>query len=542
MIVISINFQYNLLSLPTFMGSSVESPVSSIQSLVNTHPEVRNTRRAMLRANAFTAASGVIALLSVPDILLGEITRWRARTRFDRSNPPVPEIQLVATEVAQVRDYLRTAEVHLENNNLDGAEEVLHSTPVVSLQGTIEAKTAQDSATLLANETQRLDEQDRYADQHDTYPVRPAIAVPSGIVAATGSSIGALVYSDRKGEYKKLGKPIEDTVTTLHPEWKTSHPTEEELQRFFRAISYLPPVGFKIPDATDKYNKKTEKGAYPPVITAEQQAAQVIWLRRKGRIGQEYVHQITVQGRMPDRFKFAALALIMGSHLRDDWNTPFHTAPWGQVAPLIHDGGNVERSLSRGWENVHGRTDFLHRRSFIEEPEIARIEALSSAQKFELPADELQRVVYEKLLEDLVRSDVRFYQRAALALHAAEGTLPSHVPAEVRENASVAWSAFEDQMKAIFTDYGMEDMSRVVWFYDEGEEEYRAAWNHDRRREAGWTKIKEQLEILQGRRDNNPELEDLARERMDALADAVDIVIGLKQDPTIAEGNHGLAA
>lgn len=307
----------------------------------------------------------------------------------------------------------------------------------------------------------------------------------------------------------------------IRPEWAEVPLSREQVRRFQRALSYLPPMGGKIPVVRPHPAPDLATGGLPrrggilaPSLTAEEQIQTVRALHRSGALGAEYVHQLTVQGRLPDEFKYVAVALILSSPYRQDWNEPFFAAPWGSVAPLIHDGGNVRLGLNRFWRKIRGRTDFLQ-----------RVAVVYGKDKPDLEGMEQDRLLLE----------AKAYQRLALALHAAKGTAPKKtdrnrggIPPDLYRRMAGRWEEFRTQMEMFLTEFGAADAVRLPWFLEEPRLVPR--WD-EHRLEADWPPIQKALLKLNQFAQEQPQLYDRLRLQIVALlkrvTDDIDRDLGL---------------
>lgn len=282
---------------------------------------------------------------------------------------------------------------------------------------------------------------------------------------------------------------------SFHPEWKDKSPSSKENREFHHIVSYLPPVGGKL--IVMKNGVQLPVQPFGPTHTAEEH---VSWHRKayeNNQLGEAYIHQISVQGRLPDKFKYVALALILNSPHSHNWEKPFYDAPWGKVAPLIHDGGRTKQDLNYAWRKVKGRTDFLKR-----------------------------MVITSKVNEEFERmtTEVKAYQRLALALHARAGTLPNHIPVETKEELMRIWDYFELTMHTMFTALQVQDVCNVPWFQSEP----RDLWpGHPKRLEADWMPIQEQLIHLENVRKQAPELQTVTGQILKKVTNMIDKAIGL---------------
>lgn len=306
----------------------------------------------------------------------------------------------------------------------------------------------------------------------------------------------------------------------VHPEWLQDAPDKDDLIKYRNALSYLPPVGGKIPIVY----KGDPVDILVPSLTAEEQAQAVTSLRKKGSLGEVYVHQLTVQGRLPDEFKFAALALILSSPYKNDWDRPFFEAPWGKIAPLVHDGGNVDHGVNAVWSDVKGRTDFLQRIAFVHRVDVEQLERLKPGEVAKLPVETLSSARNEQAERERLTLEAKAYQRLALALHARAGTAPKRIPEEVRSPLADHWVKFEETMTSILGEYGLRAAADVTWFNAEPRPLAHLAYGP--RHEADWQPIKETLLQLEGARPYYPELRNSVVHLLKGVTDSIDRTIG----------------
>lgn len=311
-------------------------------------------------------------------------------------------------------------------------------------------------------------------------------------------------------------------VTVFHPEWEHGLPSEEKLIELGRAIYSLPPVGGKI--FSIKEQTFSPEGLLRPSMTVEEQIKALNNLRQRGELGKGYIHQLTVQGRLPDKFKYAALALISHSPYVNDWREPFFEAPWGKVAPIVHDGGNTEESINPVWRNVRGRTDFLQRIVPVYKQNLEQLEQLPPQDRAKLAIDDMVKARAEQEERERLVLEATAYQRLALALHASVGTAPKSIPEEVRGKLGNHWSTFEQRMNLLLREYGVEGAAQVIWF--NAIPRQLAGWP-GLRHEAAWQPIQEQLMRLETTRLQHPELIDRARTILREMTNQINQELGI---------------
>ncbi|GEM_PF-3803064 len=298
--------------------------------------------------------------------------------------------------------------------------------------------------------------------------------------------------------FKNLHRSKIVSILSLRPEWISTPSGKEEFDALTKRLLWLPPLGGKYPVIFKEDGTADEdiRRTLPPLLTAEEQAYGILSLEKEGKLGEGFVHQLAVQGKLPDEFKYVAIALILTSPFPNDWNDPFFKAAWGQVAPLIHDGGAVDYAINPLWKNVLGRSDFLQR--------IQGTKAQS----------EHKRVLLE----------ARAYQRLALALHAHLGTAPAEIPQEIRDQLSAKWVKFRGRMEGLLINSGARGVIDVPWFYEEGRKVH--GWP-EKRFEGDWPAIRSELEKLEDVRKENPQLRKIARKILQNFTEAIDEDLGL---------------
>lgn len=301
-----------------------------------------------------------------------------------------------------------------------------------------------------------------------------------------------------------------------------SEKSGKEIVAFDRKLHFLAPLGGKIyPTKRNEYH-----GTIDPTISAEEQLDNIKDLRRNGKLGEHYIHQLTVQGRLPDQFKFAAIALILHSPFLYDWDKPFFEAEWGKIGPLIHDGGNVNTKLNPIWEKGKGRTDFIQRVSINNSSDIGNLEKMTPEELAKEPVDKLDKARRDELEEQRIDLEGKFYQRAASTLHAKIGTMPNKIPKNIRKELPSVWEKFELDIRLLLNEYDMDGVGDVTWFFDKPI--YRANLSrYGKRYEAFWEPIKEELIKFEQIRHQHPEIRPKINRILRETVDSVDKIIGL---------------
>lgn len=228
---------------------------------------------------------------------------------------------------------------------------------------------------------------------------------------------------------------------------------EMPLEELARRATILPPGGAKVipPASLKEYHALL----YPTLLqeTITKQVVCVSQSMADKAPEDQITIQFTTAGRHKDPFKRAAMNMILAHPYSESWGTPFFKAEWGELAPLIHDGGAENVIVNRNWQHANGRTDIL----------------------FRLPP-EVFKGENQATLEAYIASRARFYQRASFAAHChneitegAEHQTVFLVPREVKEAGATAWEDYSKLSdRVLFGEYnliqmlGSEDGDR--WF------------------------------------------------------------------------------
>jgi len=357
--------------------------------------------------------------------------------------------------------------------------------------------------------------------------IHPAFLLPTVPISGMG-----VILSGEPIVYKLLNKagginpyreayPIaESKISKLYESEQKDSPSKEQIESFLKKIFYLPPVGGKI---TLESNSLRPTPLFP-ALTADEKVEEVIKFRQNKELDEAYVHQLTVQGKLPDAFKYAALALIINSTYRSDWKKPFYEADWAKVAPLIHGGGHVN-NINPLWRSG-GRTDFLQRVATVYEPELEDIERYASTPQLvtQFPLETLDNAVLEQEERRRLILDINFYQRGAFALHAKIGTLPDVVPPDIARKARETWEDFVKNMKSILNSYGGGDIVKPRWFTRIPRP--LPSWGLIRY-EASYKRIQEALTSLEEIKSKNPSLRQEVNLLMAKTVSSIDNAIGI---------------
>ncbi len=290
---------------------------------------------------------------------------------------------------------------------------------------------------------------------------------------------------------------------------------EQPLEELAYRATILPPGGAKvIPHAALKENHSR----LIPTLLQETIAGQVAGVSQS--IAQDAPNypitvQLTTAGRHKDPFKRAAMNMLLAHPYSESWGTPFFQAEWGELAPLIHDGGAQNIVVNRNWKHTNGRTDIL----------------------FRLPADACTPE-HQRPLEAYIASRARFFQRASFAAHChheiTHGTEPETAfttPETVKEAGATAWedyAALSDRV--LFGEYNLQGMlgseEENRWFLptDHGTrlKQYGPRFEAD-----GDNSFFHLMAIEEAKRTNGRMLLQRAAACMDYLSDSVDDMLGL---------------
>lgn len=308
-------------------------------------------------------------------------------------------------------------------------------------------------------------------------------------------------------------------VSRVYESKQKDPPSREQTETFLKKIFYLPPVGGKI---TKLHGDSLRLDRMFPSLTSDEQIETMTKLRQNKELDKVYVHQLTVQGRLPDEFKYAALALIINSPYRNDWSKPFFDAHWGKVAPLVHDGGRVDH-INPLWRSS-GRTDFLQRVVLVHEPELESMEQYATPQlATQFSSEDLANAVLEQEERRRLNLEIDFYQRSAFGLHAKNGTLPNAVPPDVAREGMREWEVFLKTFKDIINSHGASNITKPRWFTRIPRR--LPGWGESRH-EADYDPIQEALTSLEEIKWNNPSLKSEVKELMVKTTLSIDKAIG----------------
>lgn len=467
-------------------------------------------RQFLIKAGAWVGGGLILLGSGTNGIILRVMKEDRERLTIDDDYPKIPREQ-VRTAKDEIRNFKEESERLAKKGELEQIPQSVNSETLKASYDTLDA----------------YEKRKKLEDKVWSISDKALLGIFALNIVMGLDCVKRGYSTARKGleDQQEVKQKFVDLVLGVRTDWRETPPTEEELISFSQGLSYLPPVGGKIPLS---WNEKGEMQLFrkllEPSLTAEQQSNKVTEMRQNNELGEIYVHQLTVQGRLPDRFKYTALALILNSPYEKDWNKPFFEAPWGKIAPLIHDGGNLDVNYNPVWQKVKGRTDFLERIAEIHEPQLEELEGLDIREVGKLSSDELARARAEQEQRNRLLIEARAYQRLALALHCAVGTSPEAIPKQTRVKLGQWWDEFEKKMELLLTEYGILGAAEVQWFREEPVE---VSGREEKRQEADWPPVQQQLIVLEEVKAKNPELRGKVTKILTDIADQIDQEIGL---------------
>lgn len=229
--------------------------------------------------------------------------------------------------------------------------------------------------------------------------------------------------------------------------------------------TFLPPVGGKIVavDTGNGLNLNVIK--LKPTILAEEQISPIINIRQSGGLGIAYVHQMTVQGRLPDVFKYVPISLLLHSPWEHDWNSVKFEYWSKDSGPLVYDGGVVDYTVNPLWKEVHGRTDFMYRAAVVAKPDLEIYEnEYSVRDAAKLDNETLNSLRLEQQEKARLLFEEQAYQRLGFACHCeTNGDLPNHIPSEIREAGAKVWRDFVRELTHLMSDAGLYYCLETRW-------------------------------------------------------------------------------
>lgn len=232
----------------------------------------------------------------------------------------------------------------------------------------------------------------------------------------------------------------------------------EEQRQAIDKSSMLPPVGYEIPNP--KFGEDFLKKGFHHL--AEIGTYNFTGNRRYRFYEGSYFDKLVIQGRLPERFKYAAIALILDNPIQLDWKKSSYPVDWESVAPLVHDGGDeYPDEISPLWKNK-GKTEFVRRGNVVYS---------EKEQEGDRDGDkeDVVPVVEDQTIEDRVTRENIFYQRSAFALYCLSGFAPREVPEDIKKEAGSAWLSFEDGLKDLLKKYSLSSVGKAEWFVERPE-------------------------------------------------------------------------
>ncbi len=314
-------------------------------------------------------------------------------------------------------------------------------------------------------------------------------------------SVDSLPNAELRG--RRVANAERDALDLYAEYWPDTQLKPKEKRRLLRAIRTLPPVGSKV--ILDIAAANTDPLKNKPELTAEYAARKSI-----DQIGSVCVQQTTVQGRLPDPVKYAAMGILLTSPYKQDWAAPFYRAPWGKVGPIIHDGGNTHVYINPQWERVRGRTDFIQN-IFLGDAAVNPSKRIDSA--IVMPPEARHNL------------NMIFFQRAALALHCESGTAPKSINTKTLAELSFVWLNYQQEMTKYLQTIGLDGVNTTRWF--ESEASLRAHWP-DGRYEGNFADIASSLRgVAQAHELHGAAVSETVTTLMLSLISHVDRAIGL---------------
>jgi|GEM_PF-5587189 len=300
-----------------------------------------------------------------------------------------------------------------------------------------------------------------------------------------------------------------DIPASLHPEWVGDIPTKKVMRALIKNAALLPPIGAK---AIEIQEGSYKNHIMEPAYVAEAIAGNVN--QERSKYGNCSSHHLTVQGRLPDQFKYAGLAMVLNSPYSTDWEKPFYAAHWGSVGPMIHDGGRTKENINANWRKVRGRTDYIQR-IFLNFGESENTDAgLAETNTLANQAESMR-----------MQTEARFFQRAALAMHAKNRTTPSAIDRKTRKLLADIWDSFHDGMQKVLVAMDINDFDGTRWFLDEPVD---VDWWNTKRYEAEYAPISKMLtRVEEARTKDEGDIRKIMSQAMDKLSDDVDRAIGV---------------
>lgn len=470
-----------------------------IAHVVNNLDSIQTSRRQAIRLFAIAGVTGLYTAINAADI----ITTNRAYSQVHEevtSELPIPEdMDILASSL---NDMQQEAVEALQANEIEKARTLLNSPEF-------------EEAHLAYLKTQAIKKQQREASLKKVENINtmthknPGITFFGSIVGGGITALTGLIADARREYYWNLRDSLKGQLKALDNFYQPE--TMEELLDYQKKVALLPPIGGKIPLVWKNQVQKGKSHKLPPFLSAEERALEVLDLRKKGKLGKSYVDQLTVQGKMRDDFKYAAINLILSSPYAFDWNEPFFKPEeWGAIGPLIHGGGTVKPTRYSKWpvpllSSSNDRTDFLQR--------VFRVTDDSNDNQMEEA-----RIVLETL----------FYQRIAFANSCFHNNVPYELDDSIKMQGTAIWENFAHDSEKVLRNYGIENVSKIPWFLDRPRRDNLLA-GYGPRYEADAGPINEALNAIEKVKATHPELQDISLDLMHTAVQDINRLIGLPQ-------------
>lgn len=466
---------------------------TSYEQAVGSLPDVRMSRRSFLKSLGAAGISAAVTGGGVIGITRSVNQEKAADSQVAEAYPLSPQYDRTREDHAAI--YNRVQELSHDPDDLDDLADYLESEPVRDwLSRYHELKPIEDKRRLLR---EQLLNESSITGSHDwDQTISAVLAFPTFF--QTLFSIGSSRAAWK--QYRDLYQTTLQSLQLLYPEDATK-PSADEMAEYIKTLSYLPPIGGKIVVPTMRAGEELR---LTPTNTAEQQFSQVKDKLETFTIREGIGYSMSIQGKLPYAFKYAALALVLDSPFENDWSEPFLDAPWGEVAPLVHDANFPQSTafINPSW-NMKGRTDFIQ-----------RIQPVEGDYLF----DETEQ---RRILQEL-----RFFQRIGFACHAYHDTAPNTIPLPIREGVREVWYTFVTRMSALFSNYDLLPIADVPWFLEQPRK-LKGWHNYKKRYEADWAPIQNSLIDLEQIKVYYPEIRLSASELIDDCVQQIDGALGL---------------
>jgi hypothetical protein len=349
--------------------------------------------------------------------------------------------------------------------------------------------------------------------------------IAAGFAAAATGSLGLVKnYFERKSALKDTeedNKLKNRELRVVRPEWEYQSTSEEKLRGFINGVKSLPPINSL---AWVKFNgiygndKEVCLEKIAPSYTAEQQVEEIMDQRRRYDEAGEYLYEYSIQGRMPEEFKIVPMTLLINSSDRKNWVEYLKKCPQDLRAPVICDDLDLGTNLNSSWKKIRGRTRFFMS-SFVGDPEGDVLEEW----EYEDPQmAELERELEEK---ERIKKEMMFVQRAAFAMHAKNGTLPSFVKKNkgVIDQGPLAWNDLDNKMRILLKEYNIE-IGKAEWISEKKNNKHSKGLPD--KKDA--IKVGEEMNRLEEAKINNPSLKIMTSALMEGMINRVDFLLGIR--------------